>query len=692
MRSSLLILLVASAPSAWAQTTWYVAAGGPGPGSGLPGDPYASVQQAIAAATTLAGDTILVAPGTYAERIDFLGKDVRVAGVGDASQTILDGGSAGSVVTFASNETSLAVLENFTLRNGLASGAASATRGGGIRIDTASPTILRCEITLNRAHLGGGVSIEHGSPAFVECGITFNSVAPAGTAPTFGAGVYAGAGAHPLFTDCRIDRNDFGASAANLYGGGVCGGGTYVRCTIFYNQAFSGAGVYADSRDPHLVDCFVRRNATASANPGQCGPGGGVVGPALCEDTTFLKNKSCGLGGAAYQCTLVRCSLNENEVVAVGGSPPGGGGAAYCDLTQCTLLENLARGILPLDATADGGGGGSYFGSATDCLYLDNVAERANGGGACFTALERCRLEGNAARPVDAGQIARGGGAHRVVAHHSSFWGNRATRGGGVAGSNLSACTVVDNDADQAGGGCIDTTSLTTIASTIVRDNRPDQIGVDLFAPQVSYCDVAGGWPGSGNFDADPRFFGPETHDHHLKAGSPCIDAGDPGAFDPDGSRADVGAYPYDGAWCGEPRAWCAGKVNSQGCVPSLDVQGSPALGGPDDLRIVAAEFLNRSSGRAMWSTGSAELPFQGGTLCVAAPYQRGPVTSTGGNDLPQRDCSGSLRLDVTHAWLAARGYGAGTTLYFQFVARDAVNPDGTGYSLSNAVELTICP
>ncbi|MCY2959432.1 MAG: right-handed parallel beta-helix repeat-containing protein [Planctomycetota bacterium] len=691
MRIPLILALLASAPSAWSQTTWFVAAGGSNPGTGLPGDPYSSIQFALAAPTTAAGDTILVAPGTYLERLDFLGKDVRVAGVGDATRTLLVGGAGGSVVTFRTGESAAAVLENFTIQGGLASGPVPDTRGGGIRIENASPTILRCEITGNRAHRGGGVAIENGSPTFVECGITYNTITPGGTADTFGAGVYAGIGAQPRFTDCRIDRNDYGQSTANLYGGGACGGGTYLRCTFFFNTAFEGAGVHADQRAPRLVDCFVRRNATGNA-AGGCGVGAGVRGPALCEDTTFLKNRGCSEGGAAYLCTLVRCSLNENEVRAVGGMPALGGGASRCDMTECTLLENFARGVLPLDSGVASGGGGSYEGTATDCLYLDNVAERGNGGGARLTRLLRCELSANAALPVDPGQVALGGGAYEGELTSCDVWGNRATSGGGCAGSRLDRCTVVDNEAVLSGGGFAETTAVATIRNSILRDNRPDQIRAVLQAPLVAYSDVAGGWPGLGNFDADPQFFAPMTDDHRLKAGSPCIDAGDPAVFDPDGSRCDVGAYPYDPSWCGEPRTWCEGKTNSQGCVPGLDVQGSTALSGPDDLRIVASEFVNWTSGRACWSTGAAQLPFQGGTLCLASPIQRGRVASTGGNDLPLRDCSGSLRIDVTHSWLAANGYGPGTTLYFQFVARDRLNADGTGYSLSNAVELTICP
>ena len=66
---------------------------------------------------------------------------------------------------------------------------------------------------------------------------------------------------------------------------------------------------------------------------------------------------------------------------------------------------------------------------------------------------------------------------------------------------------------------------------------------LELDLAVASYSDVLGGYPGTGNFDADPLFVDASGGDDHLRAGSPCIDTGDPLALDPDGTRADVGAH-----------------------------------------------------------------------------------------------------------------------------------------------------
>ena len=49
---------------------------------------------------------------------------------------------------------------------------------------------------------------------------------------------------------------------------------------------------------------------------------------------------------------------------------------------------------------------------------------------------------------------------------------------------------------------------------------------------------------GLGNVSVDPLLVDPANGDFSLQVGSPAIDAGNPyGGTDPDGSRADLGAY-----------------------------------------------------------------------------------------------------------------------------------------------------
>jgi hypothetical protein len=74
--------------------------------------------------------------------------------------------------------------------------------------------------------------------------------------------------------------------------------------------------------------------------------------------------------------------------------------------------------------------------------------------------------------------------------------------------------------------------------------------------------------PGSNDFSLDPMFVGAADHDYRLEEESPCIDAGDPNPVfnDPDGSRCDVGAVPF------EPVIYICGDADGNGVVNILDI------------------------------------------------------------------------------------------------------------------------
>jgi len=65
---------------------------------------------------------------------------------------------------------------------------------------------------------------------------------------------------------------------------------------------------------------------------------------------------------------------------------------------------------------------------------------------------------------------------------------------------------------------------------------------------ETSHCVIYGRQiDGHGVIQDDPQFWDLEGGDFRLRPTSPCIDAGDPqGDPDPDGSRADIGAFPWD--------------------------------------------------------------------------------------------------------------------------------------------------
>ncbi len=673
--------LVVATSGAAAQSTWYVDATGAAPGSGTQLDPYTSVQYAISQPTTLSGDTLLVATGVYFESLDLLGKTLHIAGDG-AGQTFLDGGGTSRVVRYSPG--SGGVLRDLTVQNGWAL-LPGDDRGGGVWIEDGSPELRRVIVRDCVAQFGGGIAIDGGSPWIVESSITLNGIAAPST--TAGAGIYASCVATPLVEDSDVTFNRY-----TSFGGGVAGSGTYRNCQIDDNLGRRGGGANALGCSLTFEDCSLSRNTAADVG-GDLFEGGGVIGPATLVRCTVEDNLANLEGGGALDCTLVDCTLRGNQLDNFGTSTlvARGGGAARSTLTGCLVESNRVGGGGAGVDYLRGDGGGVWDCVVTDSTLRGNLARDGRGGGAFGSQLTGCRLEGNEARiGADAG-TGEGGGAAESTLERCIAIDNLAELGAGVADSSLDFCTLVDNFASAAGGAVHDEGGAATLANSILWSNAPDEI-VDVSGLlSVTYCLVAGGWPGTANLSSDPLFFAPVARDLHLKALSPCIDAGDPlSPLDPDNSLADIGALAYDALYCAAPQAWCAGKLTSQGCTPSIGSSGSTSFSGPDDLAIHGDQFVEQKLGFLFWGPDPSVAPFANGTRCVGAAY-RTPAQNSGG-ELPPATCTGNLQFPFTHAYAASRGLAAGDTIYAQWFARDPANPDGTGVSLSNGLEVTFCP
>src|ERR1700741_1065395 len=98
--------------AASAQTTWYVDVNAAPPGNGTAASPYASIHYATSQSTTVAGDTLLVAPGTHPEIVG-VGKAITVRSTNGPLETIVlaSGADDGVVVSHPA-----AVFEGFTVR------------------------------------------------------------------------------------------------------------------------------------------------------------------------------------------------------------------------------------------------------------------------------------------------------------------------------------------------------------------------------------------------------------------------------------------------------------------------------------------------------------------------------------------------------------------------------------------------
>lgn len=143
-------------------------------------------------------------------------------------------------------------------------------------------------------------------------------------------------------------------------------------------------------------------------------------------------------------------------------------------------------------------------------------------------------------------------------------------------------------------------------------------------------------------------------------------------------------------AGCPGPVAYCTAKVNSQGCLPELEWTGLLSLSIADNFTVRTTKVVSQQLGMLLWSRNPAALPFQGGTLCLAAPLERLTPQSTGGNSTP--DCSGVLSQHLSQDLATLEGWAAGDDLYAQFWYRDPAHPDGTAVGLTEGVRFQACP
>jgi hypothetical protein len=160
-----------------------------------------------------AGSTIRVCAGTFGGRVT-IAKDITLVGLGDgdndATNTILDGGNNGPVVTI--DDSATVTLRDLRITGGLTNG-----NGGGIFNDGSILTVEDCTIAGNEAsgigNSGGGVFHLSGTTTLTRCIVVDNK------AGGFGGGVYGGEGTLAL-TACTLSNNRSARFGGALNGNG----------------------------------------------------------------------------------------------------------------------------------------------------------------------------------------------------------------------------------------------------------------------------------------------------------------------------------------------------------------------------------------------------------------------------------------------------------------------------------------
>lgn len=142
------------------------------------------------------------------------------------------------------------------------------------------------------------------------------------------------------------------------------------------------------------------------------------------------------------------------------------------------------------------------------------------------------------------------------------------------------------------------------------------------------------------------------------------------------------------------PAVYCAAKVNSVGCTPRIASIGVPSASSGSGFLVTATNVRNLQNGVLFYGTsGRANTPFLGGTLCVQSPLRRTGIQNAGGS-VGSPNCTGVYHLDF-NAWIASGAdplLAAGTTVNCQFYARDPGFAPPNNIGLTDALEFTIQP
>ncbi|MAE71301.1 MAG: hypothetical protein CME06_12645 [Gemmatimonadetes bacterium] len=366
--------------------------------------------------------------------------------------------------------------------------------------------------------------------------------------------------------------------------------GTYFESLLsFYGKAIRVTGT--DPQNPLIVDSTVidgdgigpimtfnqQEQATSELSGLTIRGGYGTDYGAgiFCENSSptieycaIADNRAGYRGGGAWlragSPTLVHCRFERNSIDE---SFTGGGGGLFgedCDLAliDCEFTSNFG---------GHGGGGMRVDGGNLRIARSVFRSNRAEKGGAlrlwCDSIyVESCLFESNQATETSGGGAWLSSGADFV---NCIFAGNSGVRDGGAmyksfdGDLHLINTTVVGNETDTwqgAGGIYASHGDKLVVLNSIVWGNRAwggggsQQIQTYFDEPLVAFSNVQGGWPGSGNIDAEPGMRNPWRGDFRLSASSPCIDAGTsssapPSDYEgdprPQGGGVDIGADEY---------------------------------------------------------------------------------------------------------------------------------------------------
>ncbi|GMU83735.1 MAG: hypothetical protein AMXMBFR47_36050 [Planctomycetota bacterium] len=584
------------------------------------------------------GDVVLIADGVYTDirdrGIQYFGKRITVRGASGPANCIIDALGLGRGFQFDNGETSESILEGVTIRNGYVHD--SPGPGGAILCSGASPTIRSCVFQANRGSVNGGaIHVLTGNPLITGCAFTNNTADSNGGAISIGngnatildctfednrAGIDGGAVRLNLGTsevrNCVFRRNQAGAAEPDIGGGISLRNGTAIvrDCEFYENSAAWGCAIGARGGTIDVTDCTLEQHALQSSATTLFA----IEGPHTIARCTLRNNggEPVYAGGTIEDCILENNSTDSNLLVT-----PYGAVVRRC-IVRGNRCDSAVWGQMTIeDSSVTDNTGGAIGGSilARRCEFRRN----GGAGGLLSGLFENCIFESNPGAVQTASAttfrncILRGFRNEIAVTGYDSVL-------------TFEHCTLIDDVQITPDSLLRAYTGRIRLVGTILTRTQPSDARLVLVdngaVLEVQYSAIEGGeerieryggliW-GPGNITQSP---GLRRGDPHLRADSPCINAGPIEA----GSQPDLD---------GEPRVASGRSDIGADEFTDIDADGMPdwwerqyfdsptagdAAGDPDGDFVPSAAEYNRSSNpivepRTIWVSTAGDDSYDG--------------------------------------------------------------------------------
>lgn len=467
-----------------------------------------TIQDAID--VSVAGDTILVSPGIYEERVIIEKNNITITSLflttGDTSyisQTIIK--NTQGIACYFEDVDSSTILMGFTIRES----------GMGISCSDADPKLSSLIIEENFEE--GGIQLFESSPTIYNNIIRNNS-------SSFGGGIYMRYGSNPVLIDCLIEKN-YAESGGGLYcmegsldisgstireneaiwGGGLCWNISIApafnatnKCNVYLNTADIGNDIYINGviNGSMILDTFsVLHPSNFYVTPLQefdCEINAGKI--TQVDSDLYVSpagdNSNSGLSASDplqtihYANSIIQADSNSQHTIHLQEgtySYESNNERFPINFQDYTNLQGIDMEEVILDAEGsssvinawfnyqgvlsnltvqNGSNSGIYLRSA-ECI-IDHITVKNNtgqqGGGiycnGCGITLENSFVMNNSASWGGGGLFAKYGSP---FVKNTMIRGNTADVGGGIdmryAHLSLSGVSLMENDADNYGGG-----------------------------------------------------------------------------------------------------------------------------------------------------------------------------------------------------------------------------------------------